>query len=77
MRIRSTPAPASTSSWAPLNPAPPLRYNFVDHPSAPIVFYAHFHCKTLRDRAMRGLGYGSHIERSVVSSRITDLPPVS
>ena len=49
----------------------PLRYNFVDHPSVPIFFYARFHCKTLRDRVMRGLGYGSRIERSVVSSRLT------
>ena len=48
-----------------------LRYNFVDHPSVPIFFYARFHCKTLRDRVMRGLGYGSRIERSVVSSRLT------
>ena len=28
------------------------------------------------ESAMRGLGYGSHIERSVVSSRLTQLPPV-
>ena len=33
--------------------------------------------QTLRDRVMRGLGYGSHIERSVVSFRLTQLPPVS
>ena len=33
--------------------------------------------QTLRDRVMRGLGYGSHIERSVVSFRLTYLPPVS
>jgi hypothetical protein len=52
-------------------PQSPLRYNFVDHPSVPIFFYARFHCKTLRDRVMRGLGYGSRIERSVVSSRLT------
>ena len=54
-----------------------LRYNCVDHPSTPILFNAHFHCKTLRDRVMRGLGYGSHIERSAVSSRLTYLPPCS
>ena len=41
------------------------------------LFYARFHCKTLRDRVMRGLGYGSHIERSVVSSCLTHPPPVS
>ena len=32
--------------------------------------------QTLRDRVMRGLGYGSHIERSVVSFRLTHLTPV-
>ena len=56
----------------------PLRYNFVEHPSAPICFYARFYCKPLRDRVtrMRGLGYGSDIEPSVVSSRLTYVPPV-
>ena len=51
-----------------------LRYNFVDHPSVPIFVYARFYCKTLRGRVMRGLGYGSHIERSVASSRLA-YPP--
>ena len=57
----------------------PPRYNFVDHPSVPIFFYARFHCKTLRGRALRGLGYGPHTDRSDVSSRPAYLPgpPVS
>ena len=49
------------------------RYNFVDHPAAPISFYARFHCKSLRGRVMRGLGFGhgAHIERSVVHVHVS------
>ena len=54
-----------------------LTTRLADHPSVPMFFYARFHCKTLRGRAMRGLGCDPHIEQGAVSSRLTYPPPVS
>ena len=65
MAPRASPSCVSRGSWWLGAPVRTLRCNFVDHPSVPVFFYARFHCKTLCDRVMRGLGYGSHIERSI------------
>ena len=58
-------------------PNPKFELGSFRGPRNQIRFGSGTHCKSLRDRVMRGLGYGSHIERSVVSSRLTYLPPVS
>ena len=66
LRAPATKRPLSNTGAGPVV----LWCSFVHHRSVPIFLYARFHCKTLRGRVMRGLGYGSHIERGAVPSRL-------